>query len=79
MHFNQSQRLSPLSCKRRKEYCDRHPEQPKLITVYAWNEWVEGAYLLPDVKYGFGYLNAVKDVFVNGKYQSLLMRVRNKL
>ena len=33
----------------------------------AWNEWVEGSYLLPDMKYGFGYLEAVKDV-MSGKY-----------
>jgi hypothetical protein len=30
---------------------------------------VEGAYLLPDMKYGFDYLNAVKDVMVDGKYE----------
>lgn len=70
VHFNQSPEAFTAFLQKAKEYCDRHPEQPKLITVYAWNEWVEGAYLLPDVKYGFGYLNAVKDVFVNGKYQA---------
>ena len=51
-----------------KEYADSHPEQPKLITINAWNEWVEGSYLLPDMLNGFGYLEAVKDVFVNKKY-----------
>ena len=45
-----------------KEYCDNHPDQPKLITVFSWNEWVEGGYLLPDMKYGFSYLEAVKKV-----------------
>ena len=39
------------------------------LFIYAWNEWVEGAYLLPDVKYGFEYLNAVKDVIVDKKYE----------
>ncbi len=51
-----------------KEYCDAHPDQPKLITLFSWNEWIEGGYLLPDMKYGFGYLEAVKDVFIDGKY-----------
>lgn len=46
-----------------KAYADSHPEQPKLITINAWNEWVEGSYLLPDKVNGFGYLDAVKNVF----------------
>ena len=50
-----------------KEYADNHPDQPKLITINAWNEWVEGSYLLPDMLNGFGYLNAVKKVFENNK------------
>ena len=45
-----------------KEYADSHPEQFPLITINAWNEWVEGSYLLPDKVNGFGYLEAVKSV-----------------
>jgi hypothetical protein len=50
-----------------KAYVDRHPEQPKFLTINAWNEWIEGSYLLPDMKYGFGYLEAVREV-MSGKY-----------
>lgn len=52
-----------------KEYADSHPEQPKLITINAWNEWVEGSYLEPDMKWGYGYLEAVKKV-LGGAYDS---------
>ena len=52
-----------------KKYLDDRPNQPKLIMLNAWNEWAEGCYLLPDEKYGFGYLEAVRDV-MNGKYDS---------
>ena len=45
-----------------KQYADSHPEQFPLITINAWNEWVEGSYLLPDQVNGFGYLEAVKSV-----------------
>lgn len=51
-----------------KEYADSHPDQPKMIMINAWNEWVEGSYLLPDRLNGFGYLEAVRDV-MNGKYE----------
>ncbi len=47
---------------RAKKYVDSHPEQPRLITINAWNEWVEGSYLLPDMQWGYGYLDAVKKV-----------------
>ncbi|PUZ26741.1 Glycosyltransferase WbsX [Chitinophaga costaii] len=49
-----------------KEYVDQHPGQPRLITINAWNEWAEGSALEPNMKYGFGYLEAVKHVFLDG-------------
>jgi len=50
-----------------KEYSDNHPGQPKLIIINAWNEWTEGSYLEPDMKWGYGYLEAVKKV-MSGVY-----------
>ena len=47
-----------------KDYADAHADsQPKMVMVNAWNEWVEGSYLLPDEVWGFGWLEAVKHVF----------------
>lgn len=46
-----------------KAYVDAHPNQPPLITVNSWNEWTETSYLQPDDLNGYGYLNAVKNVF----------------
>ena len=45
-----------------KKYADEHPEQIPLISINAWNEWIEGSYLLPDEVNGYGYLKAVKTV-----------------
>jgi len=47
-----------------RAYADRHPDQPSLITINSWNEWTETSYLEPDDLNGYGYLEAVKRVFV---------------
>jgi hypothetical protein len=46
-----------------KAYVDAHPDQPPLITINSWNEWTETSYLQPDDLFGYGYLDAVKQVF----------------
>jgi hypothetical protein len=46
-----------------KDYIDKHPNQPPLITINSWNEWTETSYLQPDDIFGYGYLEAVKQVF----------------
>jgi len=48
-----------------KKFVDAHPHQAPLITINSWNEWTETSYLMPCTKYGYGYLDAVKKIFVN--------------
>lgn len=43
-----------------------HMGKPYLF-LFAWNEWGEGGYLDPDVKYGYGYLNAIKKVLLSSE------------
>jgi len=49
-----------------RDYADKHPQQTPLITINSWNEWTETSYLQPDNVNGYGYLEAVKSVFVDG-------------
>ncbi len=68
VHYNNTPRSFEALLSKAKKYADSHPEQPALITINAWNEWVEGSYLLPDMLNGYGYLEAVKEVIISGKY-----------
>jgi len=47
-----------------KKFVDAHPNQAPLITINSWNEWTETSYLMPCTMFGYGYLEAVKKVFV---------------
>jgi hypothetical protein len=38
-------------------------DQPKIMTINAWNEWTEGSYLEPDTVQGLGYLAAIRETF----------------
>ncbi len=67
VHYHNTPESFAALLSKAKEYVDSHPEQPKLITINAWNEWVEGSYLLPDMQNGFDYLEKVKEV-MEGSY-----------
>lgn len=36
-------------------------EEDRIIFLKAWNEWGEGNYMEPDMRYGEGYINALKN------------------
>ena len=65
MDHNKSPESFAAYLRRAVDYVEDHPGQPRLITLFSWNEWVEGGYLLPDMQWDFGYLEAVKKVVDN--------------
>lgn len=44
------------------EVIKNKPKERKILFVRSWNEWGEGNYLEPDLKYGHGYLNALRSM-----------------
>lgn len=45
-----------------QEKSDEH----RVLFLKSWNEWAEGNYVEPDLKYGHGFLDVMKDVLRNG-------------
>lgn len=41
--------------------CAVNSNTPAVI-INAWNEWSEGMFLIPDQQYGYGYLDAIKEI-----------------
>lgn len=39
----------------------------RILFLKSWNEWAEGNYMEPDLKFGRGYLNALRDVIVDSE------------
>lgn len=39
-----------------------HPDNPSYMVIKSWNEWAEGNYLEPDLKYGREWLEAIRKI-----------------
>ncbi len=49
-----------VMCRNSRKYLDK---RLNMAIVEAWNEWGEGSFLEPDREWGFGFLDAVREVF----------------
>lgn len=41
---------------------EQKKDDHKILFLWSWNEWAEGCYMEPDLKYGSGFLDALSEV-----------------
>lgn len=57
----------------KKHICDmleltsEKPPEDRIFFLKSWNEWAEGNYMEPDLRYGKGYIRAMYDALQSGK------------
>lgn len=47
------------------DYIKDKEDEHKILILKSWNEWAEGNYMEPDLKFGHGYLDALKEALNN--------------
>ena len=62
VHINNTPASFGAYLQKAREFLQKRPAQPKLITLGAWNEWTEGNSLEPCMHWGYGYLEAIEKV-----------------
>lgn len=61
-------------CRKAKEIMDGAPSSQldsKILLIDNWNEWGEGHYVAPCRQYGFGYLDAIREIFATDTTEHL--------
>jgi hypothetical protein len=67
LYKNSTPELFEKSVEIALKHIENKQEEHKILFAFAWNEWGEGAYLEPDIKFGRGYLEALRSAIIKRK------------
>ena len=56
------------------EVVKNKPKEKQIVFIKAWNEWGEGNYMEPDLKYGRGMLEALKEAIQRRKKIEIMFK-----
>ncbi len=58
---NSTPQLFRVHVKKVLKQVEQKPIEQRIVFIKSWNEWAEGNYLEPDLRYGRSYLQVIKD------------------
>ena len=64
IYINSTPELFKIHVKESLKLVENRRNDYKMVFLKSWNEWGEGNYMEPDLTWGHGYLNALKEVIV---------------
>ena len=64
IYYNSSPENFKKSMIEAMELIKNKQDEHKILFLKSWNEWAEGNYVEPDLKYGHGYLNVIKELIL---------------
>lgn len=59
--YNSTPELFKAHAKEVLDLIKDKPEKNQVVFLKSWNEWGEGNYMEPDLKFGHGYINALRE------------------
>lgn len=62
IYYNSTPEAFKIAAENAVKCVEKRRTEERLIFLNAWNEWGEGAYMEPDLAFGHGYMQALKEV-----------------
>lgn len=65
IYYDSTPELFKLAAENAVKCVEKRDKNHRLIFLNAWNEWGEGAYMEPDLRFGHKYIEALREVLTN--------------